>query len=312
MRLIVVIPAYNEEQTIADVIREIPRTLSGIDEVKVLVYNDGSRDATARVAKEAGADYVYTHSMNKGLAVTFKDALWKALEHGADVIVNTDADNHYDQSRIGELVRPIMEQGADIVIGSRNVRELAEMPFLNKHLNRLGSWLMTSFVGLPRYDVSTGFRAYSREAALRLGVYSVHTYVHTTLLSAQDLHLTMIEVPIPARPVSRKSRLIKSIPDHLWKAGINIVRNIVLFRPLRFFGLLAVVLSSVGLAAILRFVYFFVFSDGKGHVQSLVIGGVLLIIGFNCLMLGMIGSSIGWHRKVSEELLYMMKKNQLK
>lgn len=312
MRLVVIIPAYNEEDTIASVIREIPRTLPGIDDVKVLVYNDGSTDRTVEVAQSAGADFVYSHPRNKGLAVTFKHALWKALEHGADVIVNTDADNHYDQSRIAELVAPVIAGHADVVIGSRNVKDLAQMPFLNRNLNRLGSFLMTSFVGLPRLDVSTGFRAYSREAALSLGVYSLHTYVHTTLLSAQDLNLTILEVPIPARPVSRKSRLIKSIPDHLWKAGINIVRNIVLFRPLRFFGSVAVLLSAIGGIAVLRFLYFFVFSDGKGHIQSLVLGGVFLIIGFNCLMLGMIGSSIGWSRKVSEEILTILKKDSLK
>lgn len=312
MRLIVTIPAYNEEATIAEVIREIPRTIAGIDEVQVLVFDDGSTDRTVSVAKEAGADFVFSHSSNKGLATTFKHALWKALECGADIVVNTDADNHYDQSRIPELVAPVLAGEADVVIGSRQVKDLEQMPFLNKHLNRIGSFMMTSFVGLPSLDVSTGFRAYSKEAALSLGVYSLHTYVHTTLLSAQDLHLTIKEVPIKARPVERHSRLIKNIPDHLWKAGVNIVRNIVLFRPLRFFGGVAFVISTVGSIAILRFLYFYALDGGRGHVQSLILGGVLLIIGFNCMMLGMIGSSIGWSRKVTEEILYILKKNQLK
>jgi hypothetical protein len=185
------------------------------------------------------------------------------------------------------------------------------MPFWNKHLNHLGSWVVTKWVGLPRYDVSTGFRGYSREAALKLGVYSTHTYVHTTLLSAQDLHLSIVEVPIKARPVARHSRLIKSIPSHLWKAGINIVRNIVLFRPLRFFGAIAAVLFVIGSVVITRFLYFYISNDGRGHIQSLVLAGVVVILGFNSLMLGLLGSSIGWSRKITEEHLYYAKKQEL-
>ncbi len=312
MKLIVTIPAFNEEQNIADVIAEIPRQIAGIDSVEVLVFDDGSSDATVERARAAGADYVISHPRNKGLATTFKAALWEALQRGADVIVNTDGDNHYDQSRISELVQPILQSGIDITIGSRKVAELEHMPFWNKHLNHIGSWVLTKWVGLPRYDVSTGFRGYSREAALRLGVYSTHTYVHTTLLSAQDLHLSIIEVPIKARPVARQSRLIKSIPSHLWKAGINIVRNIVLFRPLRFFGAIAAVLFGLGGLVIIRFLYFYISNDGRGHIQSLVLAGVVVILGFNSLMLGLLGSSIGWSRKIMEENLYYAKKQELR
>ncbi len=311
MKLIVTIPAFNEEENIGDVIREIPRTLAGVDRVEVLVMDDGSSDRTSEVAKAAGADYVVRNPKNQGLAITFKRALWQALKHGADIVVNTDADNHYDQSRIGDLIAPICDGSADMTVGSRKVAELEQMPFLNKYLNQLGSYVMTTFVGMPRLDVSTGFRAYSREAALALGVYSLHTYVHTTLLSAHDLHLNIVEVPIKARPVARKSRLIKNIPSHVWKASINIVRNIVLFRPLRFFGLCATVLFTVGAAAIVRFLYFYAVDGGRGHVQSLILAGVLIILSFNSLMLGLLGSSIGWSRKISEEVLYFIKKRDL-
>lgn len=312
MKLIVTIPAYNEEETIADVIREIPRSFDGIDTVEVLVFDDGSTDATQQRAREAGADYILSHGgPNKGLAITFKHALWAALERRADIIVNTDADNHYDQSRIGELVAPILSGTAEITIGSRKVAELKEMPFLNKHLNRLGSYIMTKWVGMPRMDVSTGFRGYSRDAAMRLGVYSLHTYVHTTLMSAQDQHISIVEVPIKARAVQRQSRLIKSIPDHLWKAGLNIVRNIVLFRPMRFFGITALILFVIGALPILRWLYFFSIGEGQGHVQSILLGGVLVLLSFNSLMLGMLGSSLGWSRKVTEDALYMIKKLEL-
>lgn len=310
-KLIVTIPAFNEEETIQEVIAEIPRQIDGFTVVEVLVLDDGSTDRTAEVAREAGADYVICHQKNKGLAVTFKDALWEALQRNADVIVNTDADNHYNQLRIPELALPILHGKADMTIGSRKVEELEQMPFWNKHLNRLGSFVMTKWFGMPKTDVSTGFRGYSREAALKLNVYSLHTYVHTTLLSAVDQHLSILEVPIKARPVSRASRLIKSIPNHLWKAGVNIVRNIVLFRPLRFFGLLAVVFFAIGIVPILRWVFFYMIGTGRGHIQSLILGGVLIILSFNSLMLGMLGSSLGWSRKTSEEVLYFLKKREL-
>ncbi|MFH1426553.1 MAG: glycosyltransferase family 2 protein [Candidatus Kerfeldbacteria bacterium] len=310
-KLIVTIPVYNEEENIADVIREIPREIQGVGSVEVLVYDDGSTDRTREAARAAGATHVVGRSTNKGLAITFKEALWAALERGADIIVNTDGDNHYNQSRIPDLVKPILEGHADITIGSRKVNDLEEMPFWNKHLNRIGSYVVTKWIGLPNLDVSTGFRGYSKDAALKLGVYSLHTYVHTTLLSAQDLNLTITEVPIKARAVSRESRLIKSIPNHLWKAGINIIRNIVLFRPLRFFGVIAFVLFLIGALPVGRFLYYYAIGNGGGHIQSLVLAGVLIILSFNSLMLGLLGSSIGWSRKVTEETLYFLKKREI-
>ncbi len=311
MKLIVTIPAFNEEENIAKVIREIPRSIPGVDKVEVLVVDDGSSDKTCAIAREAGADYVLERARNKGLAMTFKQALWEALVRGADIVVNTDGDNHYDQSRIAELVTPILEGRADLTIGSRKVAELEHMPFWNKHLNRFGSWVFTKWSGMPKYDVSTGFRGYSKEAALRLQVYSLHTYVHTTLLSAMDQRLAVLEVPIKARQVTRQSRLIKSVPSHVWKAGENIVRNIVLFRPLRFFGLNAVVFFVIGAVPIVRWFYLYLAGDGAGHLQSLILAGVMIILSFNSLMLGMLGSSMGWSRKVSEEALYFSKKTML-
>lgn len=311
MKLIVTIPAYNEEENIGHVIKEIPRSIEGFDSVEVLVMNDGSTDRTVEEAHAAGADYIFSHSKNRGLANTFKHALWNALEQGADVIVNTDGDNHYDQSRIGELATPIQQGKADMTIGSRKVAELEYMPFLNKHLNRLGSVIMTSWFGMPKMDVSTGFRGYSRDAAMRIGVYSTHTYVHTTLLSAQDQQLNIVEVPIKARGVTRESRLIQSIPSHIWKAGITIVRNIVLFRPLRFFGIVGLFFFIIGIVPIIRWLYLFLIGQGSGHLQSLILGGTLVILSFNSLMLGMLGSSIGWSRKTTEETLYFLKKIEL-
>lgn len=311
MKIVVTIPAFNEEASIAQVIQEIPRNIPGVSVVEVLVLDDGSTDQTAAVAKQAGADHIVSHKRNKGLAQTFKDALEYAVHLGADIIVNTDADNHYDQSRIPELVRPILDNQADITIGSRKVEELDHMPFLNKSLNRVGSLVMTKWAGIPKLDVSTGFRAYTKEAAMKLGVYSTHTYSHTTLLSAQDLKLITVEVPIKARQVTRQSRLITSIPNHLMKAGTNIVRNIVIFRPLRFFGSIGLLIFAVGGIVVVRFIYFYLQGNGNGHVQSLILAGVLMIIGFQTLVLGLLGSSLGWTRKVVEDVLYRVKKIEL-
>lgn len=307
MKLIVTIPCYNEDENLGTVIREIPRAIPGVEKVEVLILNDGSTDKTVEVAKAAGADYVVSHPKNLGLARSFQHALWEAVVRDADVIVNTDGDNHYDQSKIGELIQPILRGEADITIGSRKILNTK-----NRALNKFGSFVMTKWAGLPKYDVSTGFRAYAREAALRIGVYSTHTYVHTTLLSAQDLGLVMKEVPIADRVVGRPSRLIKNIPSHIWKAGWNIVRNIVIFRPLRFFGALGIALTIIGLAPIVRFVYFFIVNERSGHLQSIVIGVMFIILGYINVVLGLLGSSIGWHRKVTEEVLYRVKKIELR
>lgn len=307
MKLIVTIPCYNEDENLGPVIREIPRQLPGVDLVEVLILNDGSTDKTVEVAKSAGAEHIISHPINLGLARSFQRVLWEAVVRGADIIVNTDGDNHYDQSKIGELIQPLLAGEADIAIGSRKLLNTK-----NRLLNKLGSLVMTKWAGLPKYDVSTGFRAYNREAALRLSVYSTHTYVHTTLLSAQDLGLVMKEVPIADRTVERPSRLIKNIPNHIWKAGWNIVRNIVIFRPLRFFGALGIMLTAIGFLPIIRFVYYMIVGEGSGHLQSIVIGVMFIILGYVNIVLGLLGSSIGWHRKVTEEVLYRVKKLELR
>lgn len=306
MKLIITIPVLNEEENLATVIKEIPRNIPGISRVEVLVYDDGSTDKTGIIAKEAGADHVFTHKKTKGLATTFKDALWEALQLGADIIVNTDGDNHYDQSKIPLLIEPILKQQADIIIGSRK-----NLNTKHKMWNKLGSLIMTKWAGMPRFDVSTGFRAYSKEAALKIGVYSLHTYCHTTLLSAQDLKLIMKEVPIPDRKVTRPSRLITNVPFHIWQAGRNIITNIVIFRPLRFFGLIGCVLLLVGLYPMMQFLYYYFTEGGSGHIQSLIIGSTLMMIGYLNIVLGFLGSSIGWSRKVNEETLYRVKKMEL-
>lgn len=310
MKLIVTIPVLNEEENIAAVIREIPRSISGIDGVEVLVLDDGSSDATVERAREAGAEHILRHKTNLGLAKTFRDALDEALKRGADVIVNTDGDNHYDQSKISDLLRPILENRADIVIGSRKIRELDHMPLVNKYGNIFGSFINRKLFGFPDVDLSTGFRAYTRDAAMRINVFSNHTYVHTTLLSALDARLVIVEAPIRARKVTRQSRLIHNIPLHILRAQAVIIVNIVLFRPIRFFGLLASLFIGVGALVIARFLALYFTTGGQGHIQSLILAAVLMIIGFQMVVLGLIASAIGWSRRLLEDQLYLHRKRE--
>ncbi|MDP3964647.1 MAG: glycosyltransferase family 2 protein [bacterium] len=315
MKLIVTIPAYNEEANIATVIREIPRRIEGFDRVEVLVLDDGSRDRTVSVAQEAGADFVISNRTNKGLAYTFQRLINEALDRGADVIVNTDADNHYDQSRIPELIRPIFESGADVVIGDREVRRLEHMPATNKYLNLFGSWSVSRLMGLKKtLDVSTGFRAYTREAAMRISILSKHTYTHETLIQALDHNLHVTSVPIKARKVTRKSRLISSIPKHLVKSMVVIFRVFTVYKPLRVLSAIGMILFLPGVFLVFRFLYFYFFTarGGEGHIQSLIIAAILILLGFQMFMLALIASAIGWNRKMLEELLYRSKKDSTK
>lgn len=308
MKLIVTIPAYNEEETIASVISEIPRNIPGIKEVEVLVLNDGSKDKTVEVAREAGADYVISNKENKGLATTFKNAISEALKRGADIIVNTDADNHYNQSKIPELIKPVLENKADIVIGSRMVDKLKHMPKINKYGNLLGSWFVCKLSDLPKIDVSSGYRAYSREAALKMNVLSPHTYTHETLIQANDHKLTICEIPIEAREVKRKSRLIKSIPSHIGKSLAVIFRTFTLYKPLRVFVGTGALLTIIGAIPLIRFIYFYFNGSGQGHIQSLIIGVMIILIGFITTVMALLASAIGWNRKLIEEVLYKLRK----
>jgi len=307
-KLIVTIPAYNEEGDIAKVIKEIPRNIAGIDKVEVLVLNDGSKDNTVNIAKEAGADYVISHNTNKGLAKTFKDAVEEALNRGADIIVNTDADNHYNQSKIPLLIEPILNNRADIVIGSREVKNLDHMPTTNKYGNLMGSWFVCKLANLPHVDVSSGFRAYSKEAALKMNVLSPHTYTHETLIQANDHKLTIVEVPILAREVKRKSKLIKSIPKHIIKSLSVIFRTFTLYKPMRVFLVIGGLLFIIGMIPIIRFLYFYFNGAGAGHIQSLIFGTMIVLIGFITMVMAMLASAIGWNRKIIEEILFRVKK----
>lgn len=309
MKLIVTIPALNEAPTIAEVIREIPRSLPGIDQVEVLVVDDGSRDGTVEEALRAGADYVISNHSTRGLAATFKIALQAALARGADIVVNTDADNHYDQSRIGELIAPVIAREADIAIGSRLIDDLP-MRAANKYGNKAANYIMQHALHLPGIDVSTGFRAYTAEAAMRLNVLSDHTYTHETLINAIDQRLRIANVPIAARHVTRPSRLIKSIASHVIRAGGVILRSFLLYRPMQVYGTLGGLLLLTGAVPFARYSVLAATGEPQGHVQSLVIGAALSFVGVQLIMMGMLATAISWNRRMIEDVLFRLKLNE--
>lgn len=310
MKLAITIPCYNEEENLGDVIREIPREIPGIDSVEVIVINDGSSDKTVEVARSAGADVIVDRKMNKGLAKTFKQGVEMAIQRGADIIVNTDGDNHYDQSKIPTLIEPIQKGLADIVIGGRMVEKLEKMATAKKYGNMMGSKLVCWLAGVPKLDASTGFRAYTREAAMKMNVMSNHTYTHETFFQSADQKMNIIEIPILARPVDRPSRLIKSIGKHIRRSLMVIFRTLILYKPLSVFGTIGLILFLVGVVLGIRFLYFYFTGDGQGHIQSVILSAALMIIGFQVGLIGLVASAVGWNRKIIEEVLYRVKKLQ--
>lgn len=312
LKLIVTIPAFNEDENIADVIREIPREIPGIASVEVLVLDDGSTDSTATTAWSAGADYVISHNRRLGLARTFRDAIDAALAHGADVIVNTDADNHYDQSRIPELVAPIVAGRADIVVGSREISQL-KMKWSHKVGNIIGSSMVRHLAGLPsNVDVSSGYRAYDREAAMRMNVIAGYTYTHETLIAAIEQGMTIVDVPIAARHVSRPSRLMGGVVGHIMRAVAVILRSYAVYQPIRAFSTLGLFFILAGLVPMVRFIYLYFTGDADGHIQSIVAGSVLLVVGFQVFILSLLASALSWNRRMIEELLLRERRRDYK
>lgn len=313
MKLIVTIPAYNEEGSIAAVIQSIPRAIHGIDQVEILVIDDGSKDRTVEVARQSGADHVISNIVNRGLATSFRRGINKALELGADIIVNTDADNQYDQSEIPKLIQPILDKKADIVSGDRQVKTLDHMPKAKKYGNMIGSWVVRRVSGLPIQDASSGFRAFSRDAALQLSVFSEHTYTHETIIEANDKKLVFVEVPCTFRGRDgTSSRLISGVFSHIKKSGITIVRTLVRHKPLKTFTYTGLVLIIAGIVIGSRFLYFYFHGQGSGHIQSLIFMAVSIMLGFQIVVLGLLADNINANRRINEEILYRIKKEKLR
>jgi hypothetical protein len=313
-RVVVIIPAYNEEATISRAVAEVPRKLSGVGRVDVLVVDDGSRDATGEAAIAAGADAVIRLRQNAGLTRAFATGLQAAVERGADIVVNTDADCQYDGQQIADLIAPILAGEADLVSGDRQVATLDHMTRSKQYGNRFGSWMLRVAAGSPLHDASSGFRAFSRECALRLNPTIGNTYTHQTIVQASHAGMVVREVPVVFRRSARDgghSRLISSVGGHILRSGVTIMRTLVTYQPLAVLGvsgLVALVLAAlIGLIPLADVIST---GDTSGHLQSLIASVALGIAGLLLLLFGLLADAVSANRRVTEELLYRIRKEQ--
>jgi glycosyltransferase involved in cell wall biosynthesis len=312
MKLIIQIPCFNEEQVLPATLAALPREVEGFDAVEWLVIDDGSTDATVQVARECGVDHIVRFNANKGLAVAFQAGIDAALKLGADVIVNTDADNQYRADDLPKLVKPILAHEADIVIGARNLRDHEEFSRTKKVLQRWGSSVVrrASQTAIP--DVTSGFRAYDREAALRLNVVSRFTYTIETIIQAGKSDLAISHVPIRTNPKTRESRLFRSVGQYVGRSIGTILRITVMYEPLPVFLLPAALIGAAGAALLGRFTWFYFTETGPtGHVQSLIVGAALLIFAVQLVLLGVISDLLRMNRIISEHTLHRVRKIEL-
>lgn len=302
MKLIIQIPALNEEETLGETIRALPRQIAGFDAIEVLVIDDGSTDGTANVAMAAGADHVLRLGCNLGLARAFSAGLERALALGADVIVNTDADNQYCADDIPALVQPILLRQAEIVVGARPIRRIESFSPIKKLLQSLGSWVVRRASGTSVPDAPSGFRAYSRDAAARVCVVNTYTYTLETIIQAGRKRYRVASVPVRVNPVKRPSRLFRSIAGYTFRSAVTILRIFAVYAPLRFFSALAALLAVPGIAGVGRFLWVYAQGDGQGHVQSLVLSGALLAMATILLAVGILADLISVNRSLLEDI----------
>ena len=308
MKLIIQIPCYNEAETLEVTLNDLPKHIDGIDEIEYLIINDGSKDNTVEVAKRWGVHHVVNFKQNQGLAKGFIAGLDGCLRCGADIIVNTDADDQYKGEDIEKLVRPILDGEADVVIGARPIDQTEHFSYIKKKLQHLGSWTVrkASNTGIP--DAPSGFRAYSREAAMKMNVVNDYTYTLETIVQAGREKIPMISVPIRTNGELRPSRLFKSIWGYVKKSMLTILRAYVMYKPLKAFSLLCVPFVTIGLAIGIRFLYYMAHGTSSGHVQSLILGCTLIIIGFLIFVLGILADTIAANRRILQDVQLHVKR----
>lgn len=308
MKLIIQMPCLNEAETLEIALNDLPKHIDGIDEIEYLIINDGSTDNTVDVAKKWGVHYVVNFKKNKGLAKGFMAGLDACLRNGADIIVNTDADNQYVAEDIEKLVRPILDGKADIVIGERPIDDTKHFSPLKKKLQHLGSYTVrvASKTDIP--DAPSGFRAYSREAAMQMNVVNQYTYTLETIIQAGHNKIPMESVPIRTNPELRKSRLFHSMFGYVKKSMVTIIRSFMMYKPLSFFGAMGSIIFLAGLILGIRFLVYFFGGNGAGHVQSLILASTLLLLGFQTFIIGLQADIIAANRKLLEDIQFHVRK----
>lgn len=304
MKLIIQIPCYNEKETLHIALADLPKEIGGIDEIEVLIINDGSSDGTVEEARKLGVDHIVSFNRNKGLAYGFRAGIDACLSLGADIIVNTDADNQYNGDDIEKLIRPILEGKADEVIGTRPIDETEHFSWRKKKLQHLGSWVVRKASGTDISDAPSGFRAFSREAALRLNVINEYTYTLETIIQAGRNRMAITSVPIRTNPELRKSRLFKSISAYVRRSGSVIVRSYMMYRPLMFFGSMGILFLLLGIILGVRFLIL----GMSGHIQSLILASILILLGIQTIFMGFQADLIAANRKLLEEIQYRLRR----
>lgn len=303
MKLIVQIPCFNEEATLPETVRDIPRHIDGIDQIEILVIDDGSRDRTSAVAREIGVHHVLRNKRNLGLARSFRLGLDRCIALGADIVVNTDADNQYCGEDIAKLVKPIVDGQVDVVVGDRQTSTIEHFSFRKKLLQRFGSWVVRSFSDVDVPDAVSGFRAISRDAAMRLNIVSPFSYTIEMLIQVGKKGMAFTSVPIRTNPMTRESRLFKSVFRFIERSATTLIRMYSMYQPLRVFTALGFFVALIGLIPMLRFLYFYFFVSGTGKIQSLVIGSALLTIGVLTFFLGLLADLLNHNRALIEMAL---------
>lgn len=312
MKLIIQIPCLNEEESLPKTLQDLPKQIPGVDTIEILVIDDGSSDRTSEVARRNGAQHIVRFTKQKGLARAFYAGLDAALKAGADIIVNTDADGQYRGADIPRLIQPILEGKADIVIGNRDIENVRQFSWTKKRLQRIGSWVVRQLTGSTISDATTGFRAYNAEAALKLNIISDYTYTLESIIQAEHKGLAIGNITISTNDVRRKSRLFRSIPEYLKRSMITIIRVYAMFNPFQIFTRAGAIILFFGLLVGCRFLFYYFLTGGTGKIQSLILAAVLILIGFQVIIVGLVSDLISANRRLLEDVLYRLKKVELR
>ena len=308
MKLIVQIPCFNEADSLPVTLAALPRSVPGCDAVEWLVIDDGSRDDTAEVARRCGADHVIRHPNNRGLAAAFMTGLEAAAALGADIIVNTDADNQYDARDIETLVRPILEGRAEFVIGARPIDSTLHFSWLKRRLQVLGSGVVRLASRTSVADAPSGFRAMTRDVALRLNVFNSYTYTLETIIQAGSSNIRVISVPVRTNPDLRPSRLVRSVGNYVFRSVTTIVRIFATYRPMLFFWILGGIFATAGTAAGVRFIVYAALGQGNGHIQSVIFSAMCVTVGFLLFMLGFLADLMATNRRLLEKIEWRLRR----